>query len=53
MLKSKGLEAFPDFVLRLRVFISACECPQMNTLKFNTQTGVVPVPWTALGPSRF
>jgi hypothetical protein len=44
MLKSQGIEAFPDSVPPFRVFICACRRPLVNTLKFYTQKGVPPVP---------
>jgi len=52
MLKSQGLEAFPDSVPLFRVFICAHCRPQMNTLKFYTQSGVPLVPCPVLFPTR-
>jgi hypothetical protein len=53
MLKSQGIEAFPDSVPPFRVFICVCRRPQLNTLKLNTQTGVLLVPWPAIFTIRY
>ena len=53
MLKSQGIEAFPDSVPPFRVFICARRRPQLNTLELNTQTGVPLVPCAANFLTRY
>ena len=53
MLKSQGIEAFPDSVPPFRVFICVGHRPQLNTLELNTHTGVLLVPCAAIFPTRY